>query len=96
MIRFDFAGKAVLVTGSSRGIGAAILTAFARAGAGCVLHYWDDPDGANRKDAETLAGQLGDKVVSLAADVRDGAQVEALMRQARERSTTPGSSRTAR
>src|SRR5438270_908528 len=59
MIKYDFAGKVALVTGSSRGIGAAVLSAFARAGATCVLHFWDDPDGANRKDAEALAGQLG-------------------------------------
>lgn len=85
MIRYDFTGKAVLVTGSSRGIGAAILAAFARAGASCVLHYWADPDGANRADAESLAAELGDRVLALAADVRDAAQVEGLMRQATER-----------
>jgi len=85
MIRYDFTGKAVLVTGSSRGIGAAILTAFARAGANGVLHYWDDPDGANRADAAALAARLGDGVVSLAADVRDAAGVEGLMAQAKER-----------
>jgi 3-oxoacyl-[acyl-carrier protein] reductase len=55
MIRYSFPGKVVLVTGSSRGIGAAILTKFAEAGATCVLHYWDDPDGGNRKDADELA-----------------------------------------
>jgi 3-oxoacyl-[acyl-carrier protein] reductase len=109
MIRYDFSGKAVLVTGSSRGIGAAILSGFARAGAGCVLHYWDDPAGANRTDAEALAGQLrspgepvnvmdpSGRVVGrlqptppatvhvIAADVREAPQVEALMRQAKER-----------
>jgi 3-oxoacyl-[acyl-carrier protein] reductase len=85
MIRYDFAGKAVLVTGSSRGIGAAILTGFTQAGANCVLHYWDDPDGANMKDAEALAAQLGERVVLLPADVREPAQVESLMRQAKER-----------
>lgn len=85
MIRYDFAGKAALVTGSSRGIGAAILSAFARAGAGCVLHYWDDPEGANRADAEALAAQLGANVAAVAADVREGVQVEALMRQAKDR-----------
>jgi 3-oxoacyl-[acyl-carrier protein] reductase len=85
MIRYDFAGKVALVTGSSRGIGAAILSAFARAGAGCVLHYWDDPDGANRADADALAAQLGANVFAVAADVREGAQVEALMRQTKDR-----------
>jgi 3-oxoacyl-[acyl-carrier protein] reductase len=58
MISFNFSGKVVLVTGSSRGIGAAVLSAFAKAGATCVLHFWDDPDGANRKDADALAAEL--------------------------------------
>jgi 3-oxoacyl-[acyl-carrier protein] reductase len=108
MIRYDFAGKAVLVTGSSRGIGAAILSAFARAGASCVLHYWDDPDGANRNDAEVLATQLrlpgeavelrnptgrvigqfpasrAAEIHVIPADVRDAAQVESLMKAAKD------------
>src|SRR5436305_206029 len=86
MIRYDFAGKVALVTGSSRGIGAAILEGFAAAGATCVLHFWDDPDGANKKDAETLAAKLralpGSPIVHIfAADVRDPGQVEAVMKQ---------------
>src|SRR5438045_9550072 len=90
MIRYDFAGKVALVTGSSRGIGAAVLSAFARAGATCVLHFWDDPDGANRKDAEALAAELRGHaskptVHVLAADVRDAAQVEALMKQVKDK-----------
>lgn len=59
MIHYSFPNKVALVTGSSRGIGASVLSAFARAGATCVLHFWDDPDGANRKDADALAAQLG-------------------------------------
>jgi 3-oxoacyl-[acyl-carrier protein] reductase len=78
MIRFDFTGKTVLVTGSSRGIGAAILTAFAQAGATPLLHYWNDPDGANRADAEALTAQHP-AMRLYAADVRDAAAVEALM-----------------
>ena len=58
MIRYDFRNKVALVTGSPRGIGAAVLRKFAEAGATCVLHYWDDPDGANRRDAEARRGQL--------------------------------------
>ena len=82
MIRYDFAGKVALVTGSSRGIGAAILEGFARAGATCVLHYFDDPDGANKKDAAAHAEKLRSlkaTVQVIAADVRVPAQVEALM-----------------
>ena len=81
MIRYDFAGKVALVTGSSRGIGAAILEGFARAGATCVLNFFDDA-GQNRKDAESHAENLrglGATVHLIAADVRDPAQVQNLM-----------------
>ena len=90
MITYGFPGKVVLVTGSSRGIGAGVLSAFAKAGATCVLHYWDDPDGNNRKDADALAAELRalerkPAVHTLAADVRDAGQVEALMKQVKEK-----------
>lgn len=85
MIRYSFPGKVVLVTGSSRGIGAAVLASFAKAGATCVLHFWDDPEGANRKDADVLAAELsGSPVHVLSADVRDAAQVETLIKQVKD------------
>lgn len=87
MIQYDFSGKVALVTGSSRGIGAAVLSRFAKAGAQCVLHYWDDPEGKNRADAEALAksltGHCQYPVCPLPADVRDAAQVESLMQRVR-------------
>ncbi len=76
MIRYDFVGKVVLVTGSSRGIGAATLAAFVKAGATGVLHFWDDPAGENRRDAEAFAG-----VHREAADVREAGEVEAMMQR---------------
>jgi len=85
MIHYDFAGKVALVTGSSRGIGAAILEQFAKAGATCILHYFDDPEGMNRKDAEAHAAKLGAKTLVLSADVRDAGQIERLMQQVKEK-----------
>jgi 3-oxoacyl-[acyl-carrier protein] reductase len=58
MVRYNFADKIVLVTGSSRGMGAAILEAFAAAGATCIVNYFADPDGHNRRDADDTAERL--------------------------------------
>ncbi|HEY3788284.1 MAG TPA: 3-oxoacyl-ACP reductase family protein [Urbifossiella sp.] len=85
MITYAFPGKVVLITGSSRGIGAAILSQFARAGASTVLHYWDDPGGGNKADAMKLAESLGGQATAIPADVRDAGQMEALMRHVKEK-----------
>jgi 3-oxoacyl-[acyl-carrier protein] reductase len=77
---FDFSGKTVLVTGSSRGIGAGIVTAFGQHGARCALNYVADPDGRNRADAEQLAATLPGALV-LQCDVGDAAQVSTMMAQ---------------
>src|SRR6516162_90 len=87
MVHYHFPGKIVLVTGSSRGMGAAILEAFARAGATCIVNYFNDPDGANRKDAEQTAQRIRElkaPVHLIEADVRSYESVQALMKKAVE------------
>jgi len=84
MLTYSFPGKVVLVTGSSRGMGAAILEGFARAGAVCILNYFDDPDGQNRRDAEQTSVRLRSLpavVHLLEADVRRPDSVQSLMQR---------------
>ena len=84
MVRYDFKNKNVLVTGSSRGMGAAILEAFAVAGATCVVNYFDDPAGENKRDAEQTAERLRGHQVPVHvfdADVSKYAAVESLMKR---------------
>jgi 3-oxoacyl-[acyl-carrier protein] reductase len=87
MIRWSFPGKVVLVTGSSRGMGAAILEAFAQAGATCIVNYFNDAEGNNARDAEATAATLrkhGGTVHVLEADVRSNDSVSALMKRIAE------------
>ena len=69
----DLAGKAVLITGASTGIGAALATAFAAQGASVGLHYH-----ASAEAAEALAKALGDaggKVQRVRADATRPAEL---------------------
>jgi 3-oxoacyl-[acyl-carrier protein] reductase len=81
---FDFSGKVVLVTGSSRGIGAEMIKAFGRRGAKCVVNYVVDPEGKNKADAESVAKELTDPLV-IECDVTRPEQVEAMMKQLQDR-----------
>lgn len=56
MLKFDFKGKVVLVTGSSRGIGKACALHFAEAGATVVVHYSKNHDLAE-KVLDSLSGK---------------------------------------
>jgi len=75
---FDFTGKVVLVTGSSRGLGAAMIKAFGDRGAHCVVNFISDPEGKNKTDAENVARGLKHPLV-VECDVTNPDQVEAMM-----------------
>jgi L-rhamnose 1-dehydrogenase len=72
------AGKSVIVTGASRGIGRAIAVACAAHGADVALNYWRDNDatygktGAADEVAEAVAA-LGRRVILVEGDVSDPA-----------------------
>ena len=54
----DFKGKVALITGASRGIGAAIAKAFSREGAAVAINYKENEDAAKHvvEDCEKLGG----------------------------------------
>src|SRR6266436_3019839 len=76
---FDFSGKVALVTGSSRGIGAAIITALGQQGARCAVNYMADAQGRNKADADRVAQPLADARV-IQCDVGESEQVSAMMK----------------
>ena len=82
-VSYDFNGKIALVTGSSRGIGAAAVRALNQAGARCIVNYVADPAGKNRAEAEQVAGTLRNAAI-MECDVGDAAQVAAMMARVRE------------
>lgn len=77
------ADRVVLITGSSRGIGAEVAAKAAAEGATVAVHYGTSRDGAERTLARVrAAGADGD---CFAADVSDGAQAERLVTTVIER-----------
>ncbi len=71
MKKIDMVGKTVLITGASRGIGAATARVFADAGANVGLV-------ARSTDAiAELAGDIGDQALAIPCDVSRHAEVEA-------------------
>ncbi|MGL6133070.1 MAG: 3-oxoacyl-[acyl-carrier-protein] reductase [Prochlorococcaceae cyanobacterium] len=77
------AGQVALVTGASRGIGAAIATELADAGATVVVNYARSPQAAETVVAEITAA--GGQAWAHQADVADEEQVEALVKAVLEK-----------
>jgi 3-oxoacyl-[acyl-carrier protein] reductase len=78
------AGRVVLVTGSSRGIGAEVAVKAAAEGASVAVHYRSSADDA-RRTLERVRRAGAAETESFAADVADGRQAEALVERVIER-----------
>jgi len=63
------AGQVALITGGSRGIGAAVVRAFVAEGAQVAINYLEHPE--RKKEAEDLVAQFGSDVIALAGDLSD-------------------------
>lgn len=79
----SLAGRVALVTGASRGIGAAIAVALARQGAAVAVNYRE-----RAKEAEAVADRCG-RAMTVQADVADSAAVVAMVRAVTERLGAP-------
>ena len=74
-------GKVALVTGASRGIGAAAAIRLAQGGASVVVNYFQNRGAAEKVLTEIQSG--GARAIIYQADVRDQAQVAAMVHAAR-------------
>jgi len=82
-------GKSVIVTGGSRGIGAAIAVAAARHGADVVVNYWGGNDATygKRGAIDSVVAEVeatGRRAIALEGDVADPQTGNALVRAAVE------------
>ncbi|MCP4450639.1 MAG: SDR family NAD(P)-dependent oxidoreductase [Planctomycetes bacterium] len=76
--------KTILITGSSRGIGAALAPHFLGQGDRVILNYARSADEANALYEDLTTRFDPESVTLIQADVSDRAQVESLFRQANE------------
>lgn len=76
-------GKTALVTGSSSGIGEAVILAFASEGAShLIVNYPDERERERAEDVARRASDCGAQAIAIRADVSDPASVEALVAEA--------------
>ena len=75
--KFDLSGRTALVTGSARGIGRAIMLAFAECGAHVIVH--GSRESAPLDEALALARQFDPKATKVVADLSDPQAADALI-----------------
>ncbi|MEJ0023595.1 MAG: glucose 1-dehydrogenase [Alphaproteobacteria bacterium] len=78
----DLAGKTAVVTGASKGIGAAIATRLAEAGASVVVNYSTDKAGADKVVANVTA--KGGKALAVQGNVAKSADVKRVFDEAQK------------
>src|SRR5437660_9936557 len=72
----ELTGKVAIVTGASKGIGAAIAKGLGAVGASVVVNYASSREGADRVVAEIAS--KGGKAIAVEADVSQAADVQQL------------------
>ena len=79
----DLSKRVALVTGASRGLGAAMARKLGACGARVAVNYFGSPEKANRVVEDIRRG--GGQAEAFKADVRDEGEVENLVRSAQQR-----------
>jgi 3-oxoacyl-[acyl-carrier protein] reductase len=79
MRTIDLSGKTALVTGGGQGLGLATARCLHAAGGNVAINYFEDDSGLNRRRAEEAVAELGERALAVPADVRQPAQVAAMI-----------------
>ncbi len=85
MRQIDLTGKTAIVTGSGQGIGLATAQTLHAAGANVVINYFEDSEGKNKAQAESVVADFGERAIAVAADVRSPEQLDAMVSAAVEK-----------